>query len=153
MSIAPTVNEMILACPHRAGEWYKGWKALNKHIEEHLLIKELLARLKVITIVVHINEPDGKTKLIIRGLSDPDFSPRLIEDYPVNVEILQEDFAAVALKFGGKVTFSKTSQPNRNALVFQAVFNGADEKAAQDEGEDLAANAHRRIMQEWFDDL
>lgn len=144
---------MILTCPDRTGEWYKGWNALKEYIGNLMSIKKLLDGCEAVTIVVHINEPDGKTKLLMRGLSTPDFSPRLIEDYPVNVDIVQEDFIAVARKFGGKITFSGTSQPNRNALVFQMVFNGADEAAAQKEGEDLAANAHYPTTQEWFDDL
>ena len=88
-----TMTGMITECPDRTGDWYAGWAAFTSHMERCLRIEKLLLNCDYITIVVHINESDGKTKLVMEGIQTPDFSPRMIENHPVNVNIVREDLA------------------------------------------------------------
>jgi hypothetical protein len=150
---AELVAEMTAACPDRTGAWYAGWAAFKKHVKGCLKSTELLLNCDYITVVIHIDKSDGKTKLVLEGIQTPDFSSRMIEDHPVNVDIIGEDLAEIAAAFGGTVTCNETNQPNRNALVFQMLFNGADKTTAQQACERLASHAHIASTQEWWNDL
>ena len=148
-----TMPVMITECPDRTGEWYAGWAAFTSHMERCLRIEKLLLNCDYITIVVHINESDGKTKLVMEGIQTPDFSPRMIENHPVNVNIVREDLAEIAAACGGEIVYNETGQPNRNALVVQMLFNNANKADARRAREQLASRAHIAFIQEWWDDL